>query len=149
MEHYDVIIIGTGAGGGTLAHKLAPSENRILLLDSHRRAAPHRVRARHRNHLPAAQQLTHEQLTVKNQSIGAIMSLKDNTREHHHHGTFADGIAHPESFAGEDHVGTFAEGVAHPESFANEDHVGTFAEGIAHPESYAGEDHVGTFAEGA
>ena len=24
-EHYDVIIIGTGAGGGTLAHKLAPS----------------------------------------------------------------------------------------------------------------------------
>jgi len=23
-EHYDVIIIGTGAGGGTLAHKLAP-----------------------------------------------------------------------------------------------------------------------------
>ena len=24
-EHYDVIIIGTGAGGGTLAHRLAPS----------------------------------------------------------------------------------------------------------------------------
>jgi choline dehydrogenase-like flavoprotein len=23
-EHYDVIIIGTGAGGGTLAHTLAP-----------------------------------------------------------------------------------------------------------------------------
>ena len=29
-EHYDVIIIGTGAGGGTLAHKLAPSGKRIL-----------------------------------------------------------------------------------------------------------------------
>src|SRR5215472_13598447 len=25
IQHYDVIIIGTGAGGGTLAHKLAPS----------------------------------------------------------------------------------------------------------------------------
>ena len=32
-EYYDVIIIGTGAGGGTLAHKLAPSGKRILLLE--------------------------------------------------------------------------------------------------------------------
>src|SRR3954469_4496134 len=32
-EHYDVIIIGTGAGGGTLAHKLAPSGKRILVLE--------------------------------------------------------------------------------------------------------------------
>jgi choline dehydrogenase-like flavoprotein len=31
--HYDVIIIGTGAGGGTLAHKLAPSGKRILILE--------------------------------------------------------------------------------------------------------------------
>jgi choline dehydrogenase-like flavoprotein len=31
--HYDGIIIGTGAGGGTLAHKLAPSGKRILLLE--------------------------------------------------------------------------------------------------------------------
>jgi len=31
--HYDVIIIGTGAGGGTLAHKLAPSGRKILLLE--------------------------------------------------------------------------------------------------------------------
>ena len=30
---YDVIIIGTGAGGGTLAHRLAPSGNRILILE--------------------------------------------------------------------------------------------------------------------
>lgn len=30
---YDVIIIGTGAGGGTLAHRLAPSGARILLLE--------------------------------------------------------------------------------------------------------------------
>lgn len=30
---YDVIIIGTGAGGGTLARKLAPSGKRILLLE--------------------------------------------------------------------------------------------------------------------
>jgi choline dehydrogenase-like flavoprotein len=29
-EHYDFIIIGTGAGGGTLAWKLAPSGKRIL-----------------------------------------------------------------------------------------------------------------------
>lgn len=26
-QHYDVIIIGTGAGGGTLAHRLAPTGN--------------------------------------------------------------------------------------------------------------------------
>src|SRR5918912_718811 len=31
--HYDVIIIGTGAGGGTLAQRLAPSGKRILLLE--------------------------------------------------------------------------------------------------------------------
>jgi choline dehydrogenase-like flavoprotein len=31
--HYDVIVIGTGAGGGTLAHRLAPSGKRILLLE--------------------------------------------------------------------------------------------------------------------
>ncbi len=33
MDSYDVIIIGTGAGGGTLARKLAPSGKRILLLE--------------------------------------------------------------------------------------------------------------------
>jgi choline dehydrogenase-like flavoprotein len=33
MTHYDVIIIGTGAGGGTLARHLAPSGKRILLLE--------------------------------------------------------------------------------------------------------------------
>jgi choline dehydrogenase-like flavoprotein len=32
-EHFDIIIIGTGAGGGTLAHTLAPSGKRILLLE--------------------------------------------------------------------------------------------------------------------
>jgi choline dehydrogenase-like flavoprotein len=31
--HYDVIIIGTGAGGGTLAHRLAPSGKRVLILE--------------------------------------------------------------------------------------------------------------------
>jgi choline dehydrogenase-like flavoprotein len=33
QDRYDVIIIGTGAGGGTLAHRLAPSGKRILLLE--------------------------------------------------------------------------------------------------------------------
>ncbi len=33
MERYDVIIIGSGAGGGTLAHALAPTGKRILLLE--------------------------------------------------------------------------------------------------------------------
>lgn len=33
MNHYDVIIIGTGAGGGTLANRLAPSGKKILLLE--------------------------------------------------------------------------------------------------------------------
>jgi len=32
-DSYDVIIIGTGAGGGTLAHRLAPSGKRILILE--------------------------------------------------------------------------------------------------------------------
>jgi choline dehydrogenase-like flavoprotein len=32
-QHYDVIIIGTGAGGGTLAHRLAPTSKRVLLLE--------------------------------------------------------------------------------------------------------------------
>ena len=33
MNDYDVIIIGTGAGGGALAHRLAPSGKKILLLE--------------------------------------------------------------------------------------------------------------------
>ncbi len=33
METYDVIIIGTGAGGGTMARHLAPSGKRILVLE--------------------------------------------------------------------------------------------------------------------
>jgi choline dehydrogenase-like flavoprotein len=33
MDRYDVVIIGTGAGGGTLARHLAPSGKRILLLE--------------------------------------------------------------------------------------------------------------------
>jgi choline dehydrogenase-like flavoprotein len=33
MDRYDVIIIGTGAGGGTLARHLAPSGKRILLIE--------------------------------------------------------------------------------------------------------------------
>jgi choline dehydrogenase-like flavoprotein len=32
-EHFDVIIIGTGAGGGTLAHTLRSSGKRVLLLE--------------------------------------------------------------------------------------------------------------------
>jgi choline dehydrogenase-like flavoprotein len=32
-SHYDVIIIGTGAGGGTLAYRLASSGKRILLIE--------------------------------------------------------------------------------------------------------------------
>jgi choline dehydrogenase-like flavoprotein len=32
-NHFDVIIIGTGAGGGTLAYKLAPSGKKILILE--------------------------------------------------------------------------------------------------------------------
>ncbi|WP_037621532.1 GMC oxidoreductase [Streptomyces aureus] len=32
-QTYDVIIIGTGAGGGTLAHRLAPTGKRVLILE--------------------------------------------------------------------------------------------------------------------
>ena len=31
--HYDVIIVGSGAGGATLAHRLAPTGKRILVLE--------------------------------------------------------------------------------------------------------------------
>jgi hypothetical protein len=75
-----------------------------------------------------------------------VMSAAEQSDRHP--GTFADGEAHPESFAGEEHVGTFAEGEAHPGSFAGEEHVGNYAEGEAHPESFAGEAHVGTYAQG-
>src|SRR3974390_2092183 len=33
FNHYDVIIIGSGAGGGTLAYRLAPSDKKILILE--------------------------------------------------------------------------------------------------------------------
>ncbi|MFG2938152.1 GMC oxidoreductase [Streptomyces sp. NPDC048282] len=33
LPPYDVIVIGTGAGGGTLAHRLAPSGKRVLILE--------------------------------------------------------------------------------------------------------------------
>jgi choline dehydrogenase-like flavoprotein len=33
MSHYDVVVIGSGAGGGTLVRQLAPSGKRILLLE--------------------------------------------------------------------------------------------------------------------
>lgn len=32
-HHFDIIIIGTGAGGGTLAHRLAPSGKKILVIE--------------------------------------------------------------------------------------------------------------------
>jgi len=32
-EHFDVITIGSGAGGGTLLNRLAPSGKRILVLE--------------------------------------------------------------------------------------------------------------------
>src|SRR5690349_7232197 len=32
-EHYDVIVIGSGAGGGTLTHALAPTGAKVLLLE--------------------------------------------------------------------------------------------------------------------
>ncbi len=33
MEHYDLIVIGSGPGGASLAHRLAPTGKRILLLE--------------------------------------------------------------------------------------------------------------------
>ncbi len=33
LDHYDVIVIGSGPGGGSMAHSLAPSGKRILILE--------------------------------------------------------------------------------------------------------------------
>jgi choline dehydrogenase-like flavoprotein len=33
MDHYDLIVIGSGPGGGSLAHRLAPTGKRILILE--------------------------------------------------------------------------------------------------------------------
>ena len=33
IEHYDVIIIGSGAGGGTIAHALSTTSARILIVE--------------------------------------------------------------------------------------------------------------------
>jgi choline dehydrogenase-like flavoprotein len=33
QQHYEVIIIGTGAGGGTLAYHLARAGKRVLILE--------------------------------------------------------------------------------------------------------------------
>lgn len=33
MSDYDVIVIGSGAGGGTLVHRLAPTGRKVLLLE--------------------------------------------------------------------------------------------------------------------
>jgi len=32
-NHYDIIIIGTGSGGSTMAYKLAPTGKKILILE--------------------------------------------------------------------------------------------------------------------
>ena len=40
MSDFDVIVIGSGAGGGTLVHQLAPSGKRILLLERRGLASP-------------------------------------------------------------------------------------------------------------
>jgi hypothetical protein len=65
-----------------------------------------------------------------------------------HRGTFAEGKAMPDKYAGEDEVGTFAQGQADVDKNGADRHVGTFAEGEAMPDTYAGEDHVGSFADG-
>lgn len=33
MNNYDIIIIGTGSGGSTMAYKLAPTGKKILILE--------------------------------------------------------------------------------------------------------------------
>ena len=67
---------------------------------------------------------------------------------HHHpqHGTFAEGQAMPEAYAGEDQLGTFATGEAMPDLYAD-DQVGTFATGHAMPDVFPDEERAGSFAD--
>ena len=52
-DRYDIIIIGTGAGGGTLAYRLAPTGKRILVLERGGPVGPYRfvVPAQRTKHL--------------------------------------------------------------------------------------------------
>ena len=40
VERYDVIVIGSGPGGASLAHRLAPTGKRILMLERGVNTAP-------------------------------------------------------------------------------------------------------------
>src|SRR3974390_2158591 len=65
MDHYDVVIIGSGAGGGTLAWKLGPSGKRILLLERGR-ALP-----RERDNWDTSAVFTHEKYNTGEEWVDA------------------------------------------------------------------------------
>ncbi|MGO9218427.1 MAG: NAD(P)-binding protein [Streptosporangiaceae bacterium] len=71
-EHYDVIIVGSGAGGGTLAHTLAPSGKRILLLE---RGIS--CRARSRTGIPARCSWT---VDTSHQTSGSTRTVSRSSR---------------------------------------------------------------------
>ena len=41
-----------------------------------------------------------------------MSTVKQHAHSHSHRGTFAEGVAMPDRYAGEDHVGSFADGQA-------------------------------------
>ena len=104
MSYYDVIIIGSGAGGGTLARHLAPSGKRILLLErgdwlprepqnwsaadvfvENRYISPGHLVRRRRQALPAAGALLRGR---RDEALrrGAVPDAREDFGELRHHG---------------------------------------------------------------
>jgi choline dehydrogenase-like flavoprotein len=94
---YDVIIIGTGAGGGTLLHRLAPTGKRILVLERgdyvprekdnwdagavNVRAKYNTTRRRAPLHGPRQLEEAHERLRAK---LESLMKQQTKCPEHGH-----------------------------------------------------------------
>jgi choline dehydrogenase-like flavoprotein len=84
MDASDVIIIGTGAGGGNMARQFAPPDKRVLLLGPRRLAPAQALLPRHaymKNDIPVAG-CAHQAGTCRFGTDPAASALNTNCRAH-------------------------------------------------------------------